>query len=145
MVIPPPPWAPCSNASPLLLRRNFSKYPAWTSPGTTWGHSLSSYLCFRGEEADPHIAITSFQAVVEIYKVPPEPSLLQAEQSQFPQPLWGRAVLQTLCSFVPLLWTNSRVLASFSQWQAQKLNAVLEVRPHQSWVQKDDHLPAPAG
>jgi len=31
IVIPSPPWAACSNTSPLFLRRNYSRYPTWIS------------------------------------------------------------------------------------------------------------------
>jgi len=67
-------------------------------------------------------------------------SLLQNEQSQFPQPLLIRIVLLTLyqlhCSSLDMVFLVVR---------GPKLNTVLMVLPHQSWVQKDDHLPAPAG
>jgi len=38
-----------------------------------------------GEEADFHLATTSFQVAVESNKVSPKPSLLHTKQSQFPQ------------------------------------------------------------
>jgi len=46
-----------------------------------------------GEEADPHLATTSFQAVEERDKVIPEPPLFHTEQPQLPQPLLIRLVL----------------------------------------------------
>ena len=55
-----------------------------------------SYHCYLGEELGLHLATTSFQAVVESNEVSPEPPLLQTEQSQFPQPIPIRFVLQTL-------------------------------------------------
>lgn len=30
-------------------------------------------ICYLGEEADPHLAKTSFQGVVQSSKIPPEP------------------------------------------------------------------------
>ena len=51
---------------------------------------IASYL---GEETDTHLATTSFQVVVESSKVCPEPSFLQIEQSQVPQPLLVRRVV----------------------------------------------------
>ncbi|KAK4818457.1 hypothetical protein QYF61_013663 [Mycteria americana] len=45
---------------------------------------VTSYL---GEETNPHLSTTSFQAVVESHKVSPQPLLLQTKQSQLPQPL----------------------------------------------------------
>jgi len=57
------------------------------------------------EETD---AITSFQVIVETDKVSLEPPLLQTEQSQLPQPLPIRLVLQAPHGFMGLLWTCSR-------------------------------------
>jgi len=37
--------------------------------------------------ANSHLAVTSFHVIVESNEVSPEPPLLQAELSQFPQPL----------------------------------------------------------
>jgi len=42
-----------------------------------------------------HLTTTSLQAVVESEKVSPQPTLLQTEQPQLPQPLPIRLVLQT--------------------------------------------------
>ena len=39
----------------------------------------SPVACFMGEEADPHLAKTPFQVVVESNEVTPQPSLLQAK------------------------------------------------------------------
>ena len=55
--------------------------------------------CYVGEKADPHLATASFQAAVESVKAFPEPALLQTEQSQFPQPLLMRLVLQSPLQF----------------------------------------------
>ncbi|KAK4825181.1 hypothetical protein QYF61_024661 [Mycteria americana] len=52
--------------------------------------------CYLGEETDPHLSTTSFQVVVESDEVSPQPPLLQAKQSQLPQLLLIRLVLQTL-------------------------------------------------
>ena len=54
---------------------------------------VSSYL---GEEINTPFTTASFQVVVESNKVPPQPSLLQTKQPQFPQLLLVRLVLQTL-------------------------------------------------
>ena len=54
---------------PSLLRKNFSRYPTWTSPDAAWGHSLSSYNSYPGEKTNTHLTTTSFQVVVESYKV----------------------------------------------------------------------------
>jgi len=54
--------------------------------------STTSYL---GEEAKPHFATVFFQAIVESSKVSPEPPLLQTQQSQLPQTIPIRLVLQT--------------------------------------------------
>ncbi|KAK4807165.1 hypothetical protein QYF61_024285 [Mycteria americana] len=103
---------------------------------------IASYL---GEETDPHLSTTSFQVVVESNKVSPQPPLLQAKQSQFPQPLLIRLVLQTLhqlrCPSLDML----EHLNVFLVVRGPKLNTVFEVRPHQCRVQGDDHFPSPAG
>ncbi|KAK4828309.1 hypothetical protein QYF61_025321 [Mycteria americana] len=51
--------------------------------------------CYLGEETDPHLSTTSFQVVEESNKVSPQPPFLQAKQSQLPQPLLIRLLLQT--------------------------------------------------
>ena len=51
---------------------------------------------YPGKEANLHLDATTFHTDVESYKVSPEPPLLQTKQSQFPQPLLKRLVLQTL-------------------------------------------------
>jgi len=65
-----------------------------------------SYHSYPGEEANPYLTTTSFQAAVESDKVSPERPLLQSEQSLFPQLLPIRLVLQTLHNFVTLLRTH---------------------------------------
>ena len=50
---------------------------------------------YLGEESDPHLPIASHLIVIESDKVSPEPPLLQTKQSQFPQLLLIRLVLQT--------------------------------------------------
>jgi len=114
MVTPPPPWAACASAPPLFLRK--SSFPPW-------GQSLSSYHCYMGEEANPHLNTASFQVVVESDKVSPEPYLLQTEQPQFPQLLPIRLALQTSHSFAALLWTRSRASMSFLYWGAFRWGA----------------------
>jgi len=52
----------------------------------------SSIASYEGEKADPHLTTTSLQVAVESNKVIPEPPLLQAEQTPFPQPLLIRPV-----------------------------------------------------
>ena len=55
----------------------------------------SDPVCCLGEEAKPLIIINSLQEVVECNEVSPEPPLLQTKQSQLPQLLLIRIVLQT--------------------------------------------------
>ena len=57
--------------------------------------NLRPFPQLHGRRSQPHLSTTSFQVVVESDKVTPEPLLLQTEQSQFPQPLLIRLVLQT--------------------------------------------------
>ncbi|KAK4806229.1 hypothetical protein QYF61_013373 [Mycteria americana] len=85
--------------------------------------------CYLGEETDPHLSTTSFQA----------------KQSQLPQPLLIRLLLQTLhqlrCpSLHTLQYLNIPLVVG-----GPKVNTVFEVRPHQCRVQGHNHFPSPAG
>lgn len=70
------------------------------SPGTTRGHHLSSLLtplcCYLGSEADPHLTTASSQGVAESNEVSLEPSFLQIDPFQFPQPFPITLLIQTL-------------------------------------------------
>ncbi|KAK4828081.1 hypothetical protein QYF61_023141 [Mycteria americana] len=86
---------------------------------------ITSYL---GEETDPHLSTTSFQA----------------KQPQFPQPLLIRLVLQTLHQLrCPSLDTLQHLNVSLVV-KGPKPNTVFEVRPHQCRVQGDNHFPTRA-
>ncbi|KAK4818181.1 hypothetical protein QYF61_007819 [Mycteria americana] len=101
--------------------------------------------CYLGEETDPHLSTTSFQAVVESDKVSPQPPFLQAKQPQVPQLLLIRLLLQTLHQLCcPSLDTLQHLNVSLVVG-GPKLNTVFEVRPHQCRVQGHDHCPSPAG
>ncbi|KAK4813411.1 hypothetical protein QYF61_004748, partial [Mycteria americana] len=109
--------------------------------------AISSYpiTCYLGEETDPHLSTTSFQVVEESDKVSPQPPFLQAKQSQLPQPLLIRLLLQTLhqlrCpSLHTLQYLNIPLVVG-----GPKLNTVFEERPHQCRVQGHNHFPSPAG
>ncbi|KAK4823964.1 hypothetical protein QYF61_008350 [Mycteria americana] len=85
--------------------------------------------CYLGEETDPHLSTTSFQA----------------KQSQLPQPLLIRLLLQTLHQLhCPSLDTLQHLNVSLVV-RGPKLNTVFQVRPHQCRVQGHDHFPSPAG
>ncbi|KAK4815123.1 hypothetical protein QYF61_017398 [Mycteria americana] len=60
--------------------------------------AISSHpiTCYLGEETNPHLSTTSFQAVIESDEVSPQPPFLQTKPPQFPQPLPISLVLQTL-------------------------------------------------
>ncbi|KAK4826954.1 hypothetical protein QYF61_012803 [Mycteria americana] len=85
--------------------------------------------CYLGEETDPHLSTTSFQA----------------KQSQLPQPFLIRLLLQTLhqlrCPSLHMLQHLNVPLVV----GGPKLNTVFEVRPHQCRVQGHNHFPNPAG
>ncbi|KAK4820689.1 hypothetical protein QYF61_003609 [Mycteria americana] len=101
--------------------------------------------CYLGEETNPHLSTTSFQAVEESDKVSPQPPFLQAKQSQLPQPLLIRLLLQTLHQLrCPSLDTLQHLNVPLVVG-GPKLNTVFEVRPHQCRVQGHDHFPSPAG
>ncbi|KAK4814133.1 hypothetical protein QYF61_009052 [Mycteria americana] len=85
--------------------------------------------CYLGEETDPHLSTTSFQA----------------KQSQLPQPLLIRLLLQTLHQLrCPSLHTLQHLNIPLVVG-GPKLNTVFEVRPHQCRVQGHNHFPSPAG
>ncbi|KAK4832223.1 hypothetical protein QYF61_021070 [Mycteria americana] len=101
--------------------------------------------CYLGEETDPHLSTTSFQVAVESEKVSPQPPLLQAKQSQLPQPLLIGLLLQTLHQLrCPSLDTLQHLNVPLVVG-GPKLNSGFEVRPHQCRVQGHDHFPSPAG
>ncbi|KAK4823880.1 hypothetical protein QYF61_007828 [Mycteria americana] len=92
--------------------------------------------CYLGEETDPHLSTTSFQAVVESDEVSPQPPFLQAKQPQFPQPLLIRLLLQTLHQLhCPSLDTLQHLNVSLVVG-GPKLNTVFEGH---------DHFSSPAG
>ncbi|KAK4824593.1 hypothetical protein QYF61_016838 [Mycteria americana] len=85
--------------------------------------------CYLGEETDPHLSTTSFQA----------------KQPQFPQPPLIRLLLQTLHQLrCPSLDTLQPLNVSLVV-RGPKLNTGFEVRPHRCRVQGHDHFPSPAG
>ncbi|KAK4807082.1 hypothetical protein QYF61_018423 [Mycteria americana] len=85
--------------------------------------------CYLGEETDPHLSTTSFQA----------------KQSQLPQLLLIRLLLQTLhqlhCPFLDTLQHLNVPLVV----EGPKRNTVFKVWPHQRRVQGHDHFRIPAG
>ncbi|KAK4814156.1 hypothetical protein QYF61_009974 [Mycteria americana] len=84
---------------------------------------------YLGEETDPHLSTTSFQA----------------KQPQLPQPLPISLVLQSLHQLrCPSLDTLQPLNVSLVV-RGPKLNTAFEVRPHQCRVQGHDHCPSPAG
>lgn len=103
---------------------------------------ITGYL---GEDTNPQLPTPSFQVVVESNKVSPELPLLQTKQPQFPQSLPIRPVFQTLHQFCSPSLDMVQGLNVFLEVRGPKVNTVLDVRPHQSRVQGDDHLPSPAG
>lgn len=88
---------------------------------------MASYM---GEEANIHLAATSFQVVVESNKATPKPHLLQTEQFQLPQMLLIRCVLLTShqlhCPSLNMLWSPNVFLVV----RGPKLHTVLAMRPH---------------
>jgi len=76
--------------TPSLIFPNIQSKPPLTQLEAIASHPVAGYW---GEETNPRLITTSFLAVVESDKVPPQPPLLQTEQSQFPQLLLSRLVL----------------------------------------------------
>ncbi|KAK4810670.1 hypothetical protein QYF61_007470 [Mycteria americana] len=109
---------------------------------------LKSSLNLPSLSLKPLLLVLSQQALLKIlegcYKVSPEPSLLQAEQPQLSQPVFVGEVLQPSDHFCgppldPLQQLHVLVL------RAPELDAVLQVRSHQSRAEWQNHLPRPAG
>ncbi|KAK4808596.1 hypothetical protein QYF61_009899 [Mycteria americana] len=117
-----------------MLDNPFSeeKFPnIQTKPPLAQLETISScpITCYLGEETDPHLSTTSFQA----------------KQSQLPQPLLIRLLLQTLHQLrCPSLHTLQHLNVPLVVG-GPKLNTVFEVRPHQCRVQGHNHFPTPAG
>lgn len=74
-----------------------------------------------------------------------QPSLLQAEQAQFPQPLFLGELLQPSNHPHGPLLDPLQQLHIFLALEAPDLNVVLQVEPHEGRVERDNHLPLPDG
>ena len=93
-------------------------------------------VCCLGEEAKTLLITIPLQEVVECNEVSPEPPLLQTEQSQLPQLLLIRLVLQTphqfcCASLETFQGPNIFLVVRGNSQQHKKLNTILEVCPHQ--------------
>jgi len=88
-------------------------------------HSIS----YVGKEADCHLTITSFQAVVEDYEVSLGPPLLQTKQ--FPQLLLVKLVLQIPHQQCYHSLDLLQGLSVFLVVRHPKLNSVLKMWPYQ--------------
>ena len=100
MVTPPPPWAACANDH---------SFGEDVSPVVQTDPLLVH--CYSGEEADPHLTTISFQI-----------------QSQFPQVLPVRLVLQILHKFCCLPLNMIQDLNIFLVERDPKLNKVLKMQ-----------------
>ncbi|KAJ7404034.1 hypothetical protein BTVI_74001 [Pitangus sulphuratus] len=98
-----------------------------------------------GEEANPHLAITSFQVVIQGDEVPPVPPLLQAKHSQLPQSLLIGLTLWILHQFHCPSLDSLLHLYVFFVVRGPELNTRLDVQPHQYREQEDNHCSGPAG
>ncbi|KAK4810863.1 hypothetical protein QYF61_008835 [Mycteria americana] len=97
----------------------------------------------------PLFLVLSQQALLKIlegcYKVSPQPSLLQAEQPQLSQPVLVGEVLQPSDHLHGPPLDSLQQLHVLLVLRAPELDAVLQVRSHQSGVEWQNHLPRPAG
>ncbi|KAK4817231.1 hypothetical protein QYF61_004142 [Mycteria americana] len=89
--------------------------------------------------------LEAISSLEESDEVSPQPPFLQAKQSQLPQPLLIRLLLQALhqlrCpSLYALQYLNIPLVVG-----GPKLNTAFEVRPHQCRVQGHNHCPSPGG
>ena len=82
-----------------------------------------------GEEADCHLATTTFQGVEEDNNVSPEPPLLQTKQSPFPQLLLLRLGLQAPSQLCCPSLDMHQGLDVFLVQGGLKLNTVLHMQP----------------
>ena len=105
----------------------------------------SGSVCCLGEEAKSLLITTSLQEVVECNNISSEPPLLQTNQTQLPQLLLIRFVLQTAHQLCCPPLDMLQGFDVFLTVRGPKLDTVLEVQPHQGCLQGDDNLPAPAG
>ncbi|KAK4828556.1 hypothetical protein QYF61_027525 [Mycteria americana] len=126
-----------------------SFFCTWQSMGSWEEKSLTSRHLepdLATYQLNPLLGTVEQQKVaVESDKVSPQPPLLQAKQSQLPQPLLITLLLQTLHQLrCPSLDTLQHLNIPLVVG-GPKLNTVFEVRPHQCRVQGHDHFPSPAG
>ena len=133
----PPPCAVYSRAWSLFQRRifpNIQSEPPWCN--LRLFPLILSWVSRGKRLTSPHHNL--LQAVVESNNVTPEPSLPQTEQSQFPQLLPIKPVLQTPHQLhCPSLGTL-QCLNVFLVGKDPKPNTILKVLPHQSWVMCSD-------
>ena len=73
---------------------------------------------YHWKELGPILLTPTLQIFISIDKVPSQPSLLQAEQAQLPQPFLTGQMLQSII-LVALRWTLSSSSSSFLKWGAQ--------------------------
>ncbi|KAK4833105.1 LOW QUALITY PROTEIN: hypothetical protein QYF61_027771 [Mycteria americana] len=110
---------------------------------------LKSSLNLPSLSLKPLLLVLSQQALLKIlegcYKVSLEPSLLQAEQPQLSQPVPRGEVLQPSDHFLGPPLDPLQQLHVLLVLRAPELDAVLQVRSHQSRVEGQNHLPQPAG
>jgi len=78
-------------------------------------------------------------------KVSLQPSLLQAEQPQLPQPFFKAELLQTSNHFSGPPLDPLQQVHSFPVLRAPELDTELQVRSHQSRAEGQNPLPCPAG
>ncbi|XP_048803588.1 uncharacterized protein LOC125694433 [Lagopus muta] len=97
------------------------------------------------EEFTPLLAVGSLQVLIGCNEVTPQPSLLQAEQAQLPQPVLIGEVLQPPDHLSRPPLDPFQNLYVFLVLRAPQLDTVLQVGPHKSRVERDNHLPVPAG
>ncbi|KAK4833081.1 hypothetical protein QYF61_027743 [Mycteria americana] len=78
-------------------------------------------------------------------KVFPEPSPLQAEQPQLSQPFFVGVVFHPSEIFHGPLLDPLQQVHVFPVLKVPELDAVLQVRSHQSGLERQNHIPGPAG
>ena len=93
----------------------------------------------------PSCLYVAFKILEGHNEVSPEPSLLQAKQAQFAQPFFLGEVFQSSDHLSGTPLDPLQELRVFFVLRAPGLDTVFQMGPHKSQVERDNHLPVPAG
>jgi len=138
---PQPPWVTCASAcppSPSDVQREPPVFqfvshcllsPHWAPLKTAWLHPAMH---------------APFRYLYTLIRFPPEPSLLQAEQSQLSQPFLIGEMHRTLHHLHGPLLNSIQYVHVRLVLRSPELDATVRVWPHQYGTEDKDHFPQPA-